>query len=154
MNDTTDEQVERIRDFVAALRSGEYAQTHHTLARDECGKKSYCCEGVAIQRYGETLGYEVKWLSPNDDGQLLLWARDPHYLQGMFKNAPMQFWVDMGLAPDLDHDFAFELPAEYEDDNCPTRRLSYYDMNDDGFTFSQIADLIEWQHLSWRLSPS
>jgi hypothetical protein len=153
VSELTTEQVERIRDFVSALRSGAYDQTHHTLGRSVNDEKSYCCEGVAVERYGAALGYEVDWRtthnyhSTTENDTQLLWARDTHYADGMYKNAPMQLWVDMGLAPDLNADFAFELPSGLRLRDPEDTRLMFYDLNDDGFTFDQIADMIEWQFL-------
>lgn len=146
----TEEQLERIRDFVAALRSGKYAQTQNRLARDVNGSKSYCCEGVAFERYGEALGYELTW----DDGSVaegssLMLARDPEYFVGSASNAPARFWDAMGLSTSTDTDeFSFVLPEgqwtlDDEDDY-----VQYATLNDDGFTFNQIADLIEWQFLA------
>lgn len=134
---------------MAALRSGEYAQTNNRLARDVRGRKSYCCEGVAFERYGEALGFQLEWdditMEPNT---FLLKASDPeqHHSVGSTANAPSRFWRVMGLATTEDSDFAFVLPEGWstQDDED---WLEYATLNDDGFTFSQIADLVEWQFL-------
>jgi hypothetical protein len=145
----TEEQLERIRDFVAALRSGEYAQTTNRLARcDAEGSKSYCCEGVAFERYGEALGFELEWEDLIESEILLMRARDPEHAVGNVSNAPVRFWDVMGLGTSDDVDeFSFVLPegqCTLDDDDD---YVQYATLNDDGFTFSQIADMIEWQFL-------
>lgn len=151
MSELTDEQVERIRDFIAALRSGEYAQTQNTLARDNGTAKSYCCEGVAFERYGEALGYELSWIDPGEGGETLMYARDPSRALRGCKKAPIQFWYDMGVgSADATAPFRFELPEGMEPRDSDHPRLEFYDLNDDGLTFPQIADLIEWQFLGAR----
>lgn len=140
--------MDRIRDFVTALRSGEYVQTHNRLARDINGSKSYCCEGVAFERYGESLGFELTWSDSLEPDTLLMSARDPECTVGNANNAPWRFWHAMGLSSSADEDdFSFVLPEEQStlgDDDY----VQYATLNDDDFTFPQIADLIEWQFLS------
>lgn len=135
--------MERIRDFVAALRSGNYAQTHSQLGSvDEHNVRRYCCEGVAAERYGEQLGYEVKW---TPSGRLLL-GTDADYAEN-------DFWIKMGLVGKIDHPstslFIFNLPNEQTLLNTKRQSsITYMALNDDGFTFNQIADLVQWQFLS------
>jgi hypothetical protein len=137
----TEEQLERIRDFVAALRSGEYEQTDSQLARqvDE-DKWAYCCEGVAAIRYGQQLGCEVEY---TEEGQLAL--------DGQCEYAHNGFWRSMGLVGRVGSPstsvFTFVLPDE-KMSPMEQSEFSYMSLNDDGFTFTQIADLIEWQFLS------
>lgn len=123
---------------MTALRSGEYVQRRNQLGRlTSCGTKEYCCEGVAAERYGALLGHEVRW----DNRDLGLdgfadWAED-------------DFWHALGLAvttDDAGSAFAFVLP-EGKKSRQGFEAFSYMGLNDDGFTFSQIADLIEWQFL-------
>lgn len=153
----TEEQLARIRDFVAALRSGEYAQAKHTLRteiRDNDGgyKIGYCCEGVAFTRYGEQLGYTLTGRSKGQicasyerddvDGQRKTWSSTAV--------APPSFWDDMGMLanPATHNGLIFVLPDDCatSDDNRPWEE--YASLNDAGLTFDQIADLIEWQFLS------
>lgn len=138
----TEEQLERIRDFVAALRSGNYAQTHSQLGSvDESNVKKYCCEGVAAERYGEQCGYKVNW---TPSGKLFLGGDDDY--------AENEFWIKMGLIGKIDNPstslFIFNLPDEQTLLNTKRQSsITYMALNDDGFTFAQIADLIEWQFL-------
>jgi hypothetical protein len=138
----TEEQLARIRDFVAALRSGDYAQTHSRLGSvNDQSVKRYCCEGVAAERYGEQLGYEVKWIP---SGRLLL-GGDADYAEN-------DFWLKMGLVGEIDHPstslFIFNLPSGQTLLNAERQSsITYMALNDDGFTFSQIADMLTWQFL-------
>lgn len=143
--------MERIRDFVAALRSGEYAQTHNRLARcDAQGSKSYCCEGVAFERYGKALGFGLTWEDLIEPDDTLMRAYDPEWDVASSSNAPQRFWEDMGLdttKDEGDDEFSFVLPEglatlDYDDGHVP-----YATLNDENFTFTQIADMIEWQFL-------
>lgn len=138
MAELTTEQLDLVRDFVTALRSGEYAQGRQRLSGIVDEKKVYCCEGVALERYGVSLGYSV---SRSDEGALR--GRDPlaEGSIGSCYNAPQRFWYDMGLSPDPRRGFIFEAPERNGE------RSAYADLNDTGLTFDQIADLIEWQFL-------
>lgn len=144
----TEEQSSRIRGFVAALRSGDYAQAKHQLRSEHSGQPGYCCEGVAVELYGEELNYTYE-ITPSGTMNV----RDPLVPAGIFNAvAPPNFWVDMRLRadPGTHNGFIFILP-----DRCLTRdkRRSweeYASLNDSGLTFAQIADLIEWQFLGSR----
>lgn len=138
----TEEQVERVRDFVAALRSGEYVQIPEQLGKviDAEGNKGYCCEGVAVERYGAQLGYRVEW----DEGELAL--------NDFTEFAPNDFWRALGLVGQTyspsTSSFTFILPGEQTAPFGGQSEFTYMSLNDDGFTFAQIADLVEWQFLS------
>jgi hypothetical protein len=137
----TSEQRERIEDFVAALRSGEYRQIDGVLGRQrDLDGRHYCCEGIAAERYGQKLGHDVEWVG----SQLRL--------DGEYDYAPNEFWEQMGLAAregaDDNTSFAFVLPDGLLIKNLRASELAYMALNDDGLTFPQIADLIEWQFLS------
>ena len=148
MSELTEEQRARIRDFVAALRSGEYEQTGNQLAREVGGKKAYCCEGVAVERYGAQLGFNVSWQETlravSMDAQLTL--------DGQADFAEDNFWEALGLSVGEDNDassgFAFVLPVGKEFRDSGAEAASFMALNDDGLTFAQIADLIVWQYLS------
>lgn len=135
---------------MTALRSGEYAQTANRLAREVDGKRSYCCEGVAFERHGEALGFELTWDNNIvETGNVLMVARDRDYPLGNCSNAPRRFWRAMGLHVAEDEGFAFVMPNGLgirDDDEAYV--MHYFQLNDDKFTFNQIADLIEWQFLS------
>ena len=145
MTELTTEQRERIEDFVAALRSGEYAQTTQQLGKvNDDGVKCYCCEGVAAERYAEQLGWTSKW----EDDVLVLVDSDGNEGSDYANDA---FWELMAL--NISHDdgtetvFAFVMPEGQDVRDTGAAAVSFMGLNDAGFTLPQIADLIEWQLL-------
>jgi hypothetical protein len=147
VTELTTEQRERIEDFVAALRSGEYAQTTQQLGKvnDDDGVKGYCCEGVAVERYAAQLdGWSSDWL----DGQLTLVDADGNEDVDYAEDS---FWEQMALTTGSGNDalsvFAFITPEGQDVRDTGAAAVSFMRLNDDGFTFPQIADLIEWQFL-------
>lgn len=149
--------MERIRDFVAALRSGEYKQAKGRLRTnlknfetgELTGEVGFCCEGVALLRYGTQLGYTVE---VDDDGDLNgshKYGADHEFEFTSFTVAPPRFWDDMGMRnTDVSNGFVFELPRGCRVGDTSTEWEEYASLNDSGFTFDQIADLIQWQFLS------
>lgn len=140
--------MERIRDFVAALRSGEYPQTINQLGRisELKGEKCYCCEGVAVERYASQLeGWSSRW----DDRNLILIDADGDDGSDYAEDS---FWEALALSTGVDNGtstaFAFIMPRGLDARDTGAAAVSYMGLNDDGFTFTQIADLIEWQFLS------
>lgn len=148
---------------MTALRSGEYTQLKHQLSAKIEGsneKFGYCCEGVAAERYGPALGYVV---DRNENGVLRAADNELGFSRGSVLAAPARFWQDMGLRHEGEVSFVFELPdglqtrpGDDEEDEAtqPTNTVAYSNLNDNGFTFDQIADLIEWQFLSCRTQES
>jgi hypothetical protein len=145
-SELTTEQRERIADFVAALRSGEYEQTLNQLGKvnDGC-VKTYCCEGVAVERYADDVGYHSRW----SRGNLVLIDHDDN--EGV-DYADDDFWEALALNTHPDNGtsttFAFILPQGLDVRDTGAVAIAYMALNDDGLTFAQIADLIEWQFLS------
>lgn len=133
---------------MAALRSGEYEQTANQLGKEHDGVKCYCCEGVAVERYAKPLGYSARW-----EGRdlFLIDKNDPDDLISS-DYAEDDFWEDMGLSTGVDNGtstaFAFILPEGNEVRDTGASAVSFMALNDEGLTFAQIADLIEWQYLS------
>lgn len=145
----TEEQLARIRDFVTALRSGEYTQTVQQLGRVCDGARRYCCEGVAAERYAAHFdGWSSGW---SDDGVLILTDDDGNEAHNYAED---EFWELLGLdvaeddGNETSSGFAFVLPDELDDRQFGVSSISFMTLNDNGFTFAQIADLIEWQYLS------
>lgn len=107
------------RDWIAALRSGEYSQTIGTL-KDSSG---FCCLGVACDLY----------IAEHDTG----WDRDVFHdsfaLHGLQDILPVEVADWLGI------------PMHYPSRRDPlmygTSTLS--GLNDNGNTFETIADLIE-----------
>ena len=146
MSALTTEQRARIEDFVAALRSGEYAQTLNQLGKvNDCGQKAYCCEGVAVERYATRVGYTAEW----DASTLVLTDTEANESADY---ADDEFWELLGLSAGDDNGtstaFAFIMPENQDVLDSGAEAISYMALNDDGFTFAQIADMIEWQFLA------
>ena len=143
----TSEQRARVVDFVAALRSGRYEQAIQQLGRVDDDVKSYCCEGVAAERYASDVGYASLW----DEDTLILRDADDNESHDY---ADDEFWDALGLGVDEEDGnststkFALVLPPGQDVRNTGSRSVSFMALNDEGFTFAQIADLIEWQFLT------
>ena len=103
--------------WLDALRSGGYKQGRLCLRRGD----EFCCLGVLCDISG--LG---KWLGPNDDGE-------DHYEVGSE--------YEWAYPPKAVRDVA---GLDYENPLVGVRTLG--DINDEGATFEEIADLIE-EHL-------
>lgn len=139
---------------MTALRSGDYAQTTWRLARDEGDAgKSYCCEGVAFERYHTQFeGFNLEWVPAS--GETVACMRALELVDGKWladhANAPLAFWDAMGMRAVVGRRFAFALPDDLttaERDGTKVGFVGYDTLNDDGLTFDQIADLIQWQFL-------
>ena len=113
------------REWVAALRSGDYEQGTGKLKMESDNSKGvcFCCLGVLTDLYAKeknlTFGYSDNKLKAKDEeeylcGDVMKWA-------GLSSKDP-EVRVD----------------ATDESDNCS---LSYY--NDNGHDFAEIATLIE-----------
>jgi len=103
--------------WVAALRSGEYEQSHLALrSKDSSGEVSYCCLGVLC---------EISGLGEWEEGGYRL---SGGYTNSSFLPSRVQEWANI----------TSDDPAVGgEGVDC----LSY--KNDNGATFAEIADLIE-----------
>ncbi len=149
MSELTTEQRERIQDFVMALRSGEYPQTGNQLGkmRDD-GVKMYCCEGIAVERYASDVGYRVEWLGKNAKALVIIDADSNENSD----YAEDDFWEALALNTEVDNGtstvFAFIMPEGQDVLDTGAEAVSYMSLNDDGLSFDQIADMIEWQYLS------
>lgn len=118
---------EHVRQWVDALRSGEYFQAKGALRRGQ----RYCCLGVVcdISALGE---WEQVSGTPSMD-YLGSAAMLPEPVQGWLGIIGGNVPIRMGyLHPDRDGSTFQTLTS----------------LNDSGFTFDQIADLIEWAYLS------
>lgn len=124
-------------ELVAALRSGKYAQTTGRLKDIDGG---YCCLGVAcdISKVG-------KWASENET------IAGTYYLD-CDTDLPLKvreyfgFHSASGLIANLTEDI--EIIDEDDEDNIIVGD-NLIDLNDNGATFNQIADIIEkhWKDL-------
>ncbi len=110
--------------LVEALRSGEYKQGTGRLSRDQNGVRQYCCLGVACMVYQKHVGD----LKIDTDGPVHSYDTDVH-----------------GLPEKVQEWYGF-------DTRCgrlkETARIAYgYNslllLNDSGYSFREIADVIE-----------
>jgi len=133
---TRAEQAEHRKRWVEALRSGDYDQA--TGALRDATLEGYCCLGVACdlaltdfasQKMGWD-GPEVVWVPVYDDevdedG----YAREEEHLP-----IPVRDWLG------LKHEAG---SFNYKDEDGVITDESLAEMNDNGLTFLQIADIIE-----------
>ncbi len=155
-----------IRDLVTALRSGEYPKGRGALrAKDGSDTAfSFCCEGVMCElselpRVGES--------EPDEDGIVATKYRGDGQ-NSAITFAPASVWVGTGMethgngqvagvkipsySVDLYH---YEETGEVRLINHGVDQVSLASLNDytpidpkNAFTFSQIADLLEWYYLN------
>jgi hypothetical protein len=123
--------------WVAALRSGKYAQTRGALcntkvAEDHKQVLSYCCLGVLCD-----ITYPNQWAEP---AELNVGQEYPRMHSGFLGLPSPTLYGEIGLYPsNLDHN----LPViGLTDRKGNTQRIT--ELNDSGeFNFSQMADIIE-----------
>lgn len=124
-------------EWITALRSGRYKQTTHyleTIKWSEGVKEiANCCFGVACRILPDVAAFEGTGLT----------SFDYHGFQNL-KFMPSLLATNLGFA-DRTGRFSYEVStkgATYHD--CPYEESSLVTMNDRGFTFDQIADVIEY----------
>lgn len=131
--------VENIRKWVEALRSGRYEQTSGTLAAVDIDGKitGHCCLGVAC---------EVAGIVPRVAHQEARYDGDSVKLP-----QTAQDWLGISEAnPELSTDsIAKALPRWPVDTSCES---SLAGLNDGGATFTEIANLIEAEWLTAEAS--
>lgn len=106
--------------WLNALRSDEYQQTAERLH----DKNGFCCLGVLCDLYGKE--HSIEW-EEIDPGQ---------YTHKIFRNMYYSFLYKTGTLPLQVREW-----AELFQDTLVVNRLA--EMNDNGYTFEQIADVIE-----------
>ena len=119
--------------WVDALRSGEYQQATGRLR----GYSGFCCLGVLCDLYAQE-PFNQGWVFKGEDKQNPL-PQDYWYFDGESELLPssVRQWAGLNSnCPDL------RLDLEDED---YWRDTTVAELNDDGSTFNQIADLIEAQ---------
>jgi hypothetical protein len=114
-------------EWLDALRSGRYPQTRSMLVEMGPGAAptGYCCLGVACD-----LAVKAGVINPPDAQGTFTWVDDEgltHYESGLLPH-PVQEWL--GITSDN--------PVVF-----PESDLTLAEMNDDGATFTEIADAIE-----------
>lgn len=128
---------EKAMAWVAALRSGEFKQGSGKLTKIKFGKETNCCLGVECKlAIRDGLSLDVNYC-PNFRGfQFIKYNEQEDYLP--------QEVITWGEFNSYNPEFSF---VDARDEHIHHYYLS--DLNDDYFTFNQIADLIErfWEQL-------
>lgn len=128
-NPTLDEHVKQA--WINALRSGEYRQGRSRLAkRTKKGNFKFCCLGVLCDVVG------VKG-EPNQITDEIEFGFD-----GETMTLPDLVWKGLGLT-DPDIDIPVGQTRDMAERQLTVSSVSLATLNDDGFTFPQIADLID-----------
>jgi hypothetical protein len=131
--------------WLAALRSGEYRQGKHALNTGG-PEGQFCCLGVlcevALQEGLEGLERTQPFASEGDDD-----AAELHY-NGESGRLPyrVQVWADLtDPNPSTSRTYAEVLPEQYSNPNSMYGKvkITLAELNDSGYTFQQIADVIE-----------
>ena len=114
--------------WVNALRSGEYKQAQDYLRTND----GYCCLGVICDLTDNT-----KWIKENI--YYFYSYKIPIYAEEMTKCAtlPSTIITNIGLE---EFDDVVNLPIKDRSNN----KVCLAELNDEGLTFNQIADLIEY----------
>lgn len=109
------------RKLVTALRSGLYKQTASYLRLGD----TYCCMGVAC----DVLGGDINW------------KQAAYSMRGLYfyEHENDKYFLPVTIASKLG--WYCQAPIDVIDRNGD--KLSLYALNDSGFTFDQIADVIE-----------
>jgi hypothetical protein len=133
--DITIEQRRRVQDWIEALRSGEYAQGQEALRSSE----GYCCLGVACAIAPE-ISEETKAKYPD--------IFDDRWIYSYTDSTGRPNWSEAFLpegAEDLYGLFSSNgRPCEGTTDTLDDGKWALlWDLNDEGWSFAQIADLLE-----------
>lgn len=162
---------ENQRTWIAELRSGARNQTKSVLKRVGAdGEVSFCCLGVAAElsdtcvqrrdeydervgflpanRITDQLGNEVSPYETLPPGEVLVWLGIAHEARVASSDITVDVPDEMRHlreqgTEDLCMRYYRDLDPD-DDDRATLTYLSAASMNDDGFTFDQIADVFEY----------
>lgn len=118
------------KEWLVALRSGEYNQAVHQLKTPD----GYCCLGVAC----ELLAKEGVVNATKRNGEL---SFDEEY-QTLPKDA-MNYMGVIDTNPDITTSWMTSIERDRMRGKIVGGRVSLAELNDNGYSFAQIADLIE-----------
>jgi len=140
--------------WVAALRSGEYVQgTGQLLEISRVdGEHRWCCLGVLCNLFVEDEGYDIDWdlddygdqfnrysINVNTECEVSYLPQFVADKMGMGTNGELNQTVYQNSAGEWGTDFDSRFSSEYD---------NLIDLNDQGVSFSVIADIIEkYPHL-------
>ena len=126
------------RSLVVALRSGDYEQIRTRLRKGD----GFCCLGVACDLFMKE-NPEWRW-APEDLMDQSSFARRGDPTEYTALPPKVKEWLG------FQNNFGGFEPADVEDDTFDGEHVkggTLADVNDSGFTFNQIADLIEREPL-------
>ena len=123
---------EHFAQWIAALRSGQFAQGQEFLVTKRGEEVRYCCLGVGCTLVSNL---DPHWIEPDEEHGL----------------APADFidWLGVRVVGRdiLTGAEEFDLHLDYPTDTLPPRgglMMTAAALNDSGFTFDQIADMFEF----------
>ena len=126
--------------WLAALRGGKYRQTQRFLNVTDSG---HCCLGVLCDlAVADGIGAWVRVLEKHAESDVLGWKENTQTF-AEFRTLPRVVGALAGLSDEVGSLFLHGVqehdghPGDYES-------VALTGLNDDGLTFSQIADLIEF----------
>jgi hypothetical protein len=129
---------ERLKEWIDALRSGEYVQGRGNLATQEGGVVRYCCLGVACEvAIKDGLDLESRWGRPIGN-EVEEWVETDHKFydsEDLVLPPAVQDWLGIPGSTTVEV-------------MLNGMEGSVIDLNDDeGWDFNQIADALEWTFL-------
>lgn len=125
---------DRMTRLVAVLRSDQYQQGTQRLCTVYPDTRMYCCEGVASKEAQAVLNLTEDREQYGD------------FVRIGFREPGGDFF-NFGRMPTVVFEYyGFRSWFDFDDWNGDRQGLP--DLNDNGLTFAQIADCIEWQYLT------
>lgn len=143
---------ERKAEWVAALRSGEYQQARGALARkdDENGTVRYCCLGVACDLAAKAGIIGEPQTESDFEDDKLAFTYEYETGHGRVRETatlprPVRTWLGLdGLGSDAHNPMVqFQFDTEEQHARYPLGQATLAEINDEGYDFNKIADLIE-----------
>lgn len=138
--------------WVEALRSGDYEQATGKLTIvDDNGNKSHCCLGLLCELVKDDMGLSVREVQRVVGGYSLGYGTTDEYGDDSFATAVLSSPIEQavglshryGGVPEYNFNLDPSKPVDGWTEGADVQ-LHLASLNDEGFTFSQIADIIEW----------
>lgn len=125
---------EFISEWTAELRSGEVEQGKHRLATIDDGKVKFCCLGVAENLLVKK-GLQTCTTAEDRDHDFMMFGAEEE--AGVLSQFGVEYLGFDMPNPDIELE-------DFEDPEGKGLSFSLAELNDEGFTFVQIADLIDY----------